>query len=578
DSEIHISDELSVSQNEIRTLKSAISAESKRNFFLEKDIRYLESRIGSAIQNKLTSSEKDELLSRLDDGIAFPEGSLQDRNAFELYCNLFYVLQMEPKHVAELCELISPAERDFFLELIMFTLYGNQHDKREEHLLLQMFQIVLAHQFDSCTEYSSLLRSNTPVSRMMTTYTCRGPGKNYLKAVLRDPLTKIIEDMQDESSIFNDALQPDTHEERERLIKARADATCEGVKVLSEILLSHVEQIPFGLRWICKQIRILARRRFSNASEEQISSLIGGFFFLRFINPAIVTPEAYDIFEIPPTPKGRKQLTLIAKIMQMLVNQSMSHKEEYMAVFTTFINENKPRLGKFLRDVCDVPDFNEEFTSEQFEALTRKDLEIQITINEIYETHALVAKYLDKMKSDSVHHHLRQLIESLGDPPPRRPKEENYITTLELFTVWDTYVAGINQTLPDSEDKDESHDLLFLRAKNMVVQLFRLFPTQTVTRKNPIDLIKLIDMASASTDDSIASIGSAVSTIISGMSTHEQELLATEVYDELRHLGELLRRNKEELEELKQIKKATDDRAVYLRSQREAFHLYLQSV
>jgi hypothetical protein len=43
------------------------------------------------------------------------------------------------------------------------------------------------------TEFGSLLRANTPVSRMMTTYTRRGPGQTYLKNVLADKINSLIE-------------------------------------------------------------------------------------------------------------------------------------------------------------------------------------------------------------------------------------------------------------------------------------------------------------------------------------------------------------------------------------------------
>lgn len=104
----------------------------------------------------------------------------------------------------------------------MFTLYGNQYESREEHLLLTMFQVkaayslfsrpetltarnltfmrarpppqsVLSAQFETATEFGSLLRANTPVSRMMTTYTRRGPGQSYLKSVLAERINSLIE-------------------------------------------------------------------------------------------------------------------------------------------------------------------------------------------------------------------------------------------------------------------------------------------------------------------------------------------------------------------------------------------------
>lgn len=39
----------------------------------------------------------------------------------------------------------------------------------------------------------TLMRANTPVSRMMTTYTRRGPGQSYLKNVLSICIKKIVE-------------------------------------------------------------------------------------------------------------------------------------------------------------------------------------------------------------------------------------------------------------------------------------------------------------------------------------------------------------------------------------------------
>jgi Ras GTPase-activating-like protein IQGAP2/3 len=52
---------------------------------------------------------------------------------------------------------------------------------------------VLSWQFETTTEFTSLLRANTPVSRMMTTYTRRGPGQSYLKSVLADKINDLIE-------------------------------------------------------------------------------------------------------------------------------------------------------------------------------------------------------------------------------------------------------------------------------------------------------------------------------------------------------------------------------------------------
>lgn len=88
-------------------------------------------------------------------------------------------------------------EIDSLLQTVMFVIYGNQYDRREEHLLLVMLQNVLQDQFDAANEFGSLLRANTAASRMMTTYTRRGPGQQYLKSVLSSSIDEITQTMED---------------------------------------------------------------------------------------------------------------------------------------------------------------------------------------------------------------------------------------------------------------------------------------------------------------------------------------------------------------------------------------------
>jgi Ras GTPase-activating-like protein IQGAP2/3 len=197
-----------IAQKRLRDLKGKISAQSKKNFVLERDVRYLDSRIALLIQNRMALDEvRDSFCRNLE--ILIPsqqrevertleevdptEGHYPDDRKLQQYSNLFFLLQSEPRHIAALCRLVSLTEIDTLLQTVMFTLYGNQYESREEHLLLTMFQSVLSAQFETATEFGSLLRANTPVSRMMTTYTRRGPGQSYLKSVLAERINSLIE-------------------------------------------------------------------------------------------------------------------------------------------------------------------------------------------------------------------------------------------------------------------------------------------------------------------------------------------------------------------------------------------------
>ena len=245
-------------------------------------------------------------------------------------------------------------EIDSLLQTVMFTIYGNQYESREEHLLLTMFQSVLTYQFDNTPEYSSLLRANTPVSRMMTTYTRRGPGQSYLKVVLQDKINSLIE-LKDVDLEINplkvygsmvEKIEQDTgnvpdylpkgvtaeqaaeNKQVQAIIAPRLNLLMELANTFLETIIQGLAATPYGIRWICKQIRSLSKRKYPDANDQTVCTLIGGFFFLRFINPAIVTPRSYMLIDGQPAENPRRTLTYIAKMLQNLANKPSYGKEQ----------------------------------------------------------------------------------------------------------------------------------------------------------------------------------------------------------------------------------------------------------
>lgn len=85
--------------------------------------------------------QRDEVASHLDDSGDLTEGSLINDERTQKYGNLLFLLQSEPRYIAHLCRLVTMAEIDQLLQTVMFTIYGNQYESREEHLLLTMFQV-----------------------------------------------------------------------------------------------------------------------------------------------------------------------------------------------------------------------------------------------------------------------------------------------------------------------------------------------------------------------------------------------------------------------------------------------------
>ncbi len=498
------------------------------------------------------------------------------------------------------------AEIDSLLQTVMFTIYGNQYESREENLLLTMFQSVLTYQFDHTPEYSSLLRQNTPVSRMMTTYTRRGPGQSYLKEVLADKINSLIE-LHDVDLEINplkvyenmvNQIEQDTGElppYLPRSITGEAAAGNEQVqaiieprlKMLTEIaegflstIIEGLEETPYGIRWICKQIRSLSRRKYPEAQDQTICTLIGGFFFLRFINPAIVTPRSYMLIDQTPSDKPRRTLTLIAKMLQNLANKPSYAKEPYMAKLQPFITNNKERITKFMLDLCEVQDFYESLELDNYVALSKRDIELQITLNEVYATHTLLEKHTEALAQDQ-HSHLNLLLQDLGSAPPQLPRKDNRTITLPLFSKWETAIDDLTSALDITQE-----EVFFMEAKSTFVQIMRSLPHNTSVTRRPLRLDKIAEAAATLKNDAVmVRKGIRSMELLSQLQemgvidrSDDFSLLRDEVEQELVHLGSLREKVVEETKKLDEVFKTIRDHNTYLLSQLDTYKSYLHNV
>ena len=108
----------------------------------------------------------------------------------------------------------------------------------------------------------------------------------------------------------------------------------------------------------------------------------------------------------------------IAKMLQNLANKPSYAKEQYMMSLNPFVEMNKQRMFEFHNKLCEVGDFYESLEVserstieqmrraadadeqlDQYMALSKKDLQIHITLNELYNTHSLLVQHRDVLVS-----------------------------------------------------------------------------------------------------------------------------------------------------------------------------------
>jgi len=219
---------------------------------------------------------------------------------------------------------------------------------------------------------------------------------------------RIIEKCEDEKRDLPEGMHKSVTAEEaaenrmvQEMIEPRIQMLHEIANSFLDTIVRGLDEIPYGIRWICKQIRSLSRRKYPEAQDHTICTLIGGFFFLRFINPAIISPISYMLIDQAPEECPKRTLTYIAKMLQNLANKPSYSKEPYMMKLQPFLQENKERIQNFLLDICEVQDFYETLEMDNYVALSRQNLELQITLNEVYATHELIQKHTEELVSEA---------------------------------------------------------------------------------------------------------------------------------------------------------------------------------
>lgn len=224
----------------------------------------------------------------------------------QFYQELFYLLQTEPKYLAKCVYHVQPEQMDSFLDTTILTLYGDAFSPREEYLILSLFKLAIKNEISKINSLSDFLKANTVVPKMVITYNRRKQGLEYLRSTL-GPLLKIVMEKTDLSlelhptviyqSMINEmeirtgeksTLERNIPEEKamsnpevKSIMNQRLNALQEICQMFLDGVINSMNNLPYGIRWICKQIKHLSMDRFGEALDnDQVRTHHAPLFFL----------------------------------------------------------------------------------------------------------------------------------------------------------------------------------------------------------------------------------------------------------------------------------------------------------
>lgn len=436
--------------------KSELKKMVRGNYILQQKLDELDTKIEMLIRNRV-SLEEVEHSHRVLMASSVTRRKI-DRTTKQTYGQLFYLLQQNPKYLSRLARQIQPREVDNFIQTTVLTLFGDEFGGVEEKLLLQLFDRVLIQEFELARgDMGSFMRSNTVITRMLSLYARRPGSLAALKELLGEVVGEIANSQQaleinpskvylgiiNDYEIATGSISPLPRQASPEECAANADVQalvnersavitglCE--RVLDRIV-TGVDHIPFGIRWLCRRLKELSLLHFPDATPQQVNGIVGGFVFLRFFNPSIVGPDAVNIVANKPTPAGRRNLVFIAKVLQNMSNGVLfAGKERFMAVFNHFLEAKQEAAGAFFERLVHTPDVEDVLAIDAY-LHDLSEITVTLSFNEIAQMHTVVLRHLDVLTSDERDDPLVDVANRMGPPPEMAPQSENDSITLELL-------------------------------------------------------------------------------------------------------------------------------------------------
>jgi hypothetical protein len=147
-------------------------------------------------------------------------------------------------------------------------------------------------------------------------------------------------------------------------------------------VMDSVNSVPRELRIVAKRVKNLVSQKFTE--REMDYKGVCAFFFLRFICPAVMTPQIYGVLEHPPGETSQRYFVLISKTLQNLANGTLpSQKEAYMAKMDEFVIDNRDTLHRFIDTLCGVQEAGSSDTLSDDSNHNARDVRLNVA-DELY--------------------------------------------------------------------------------------------------------------------------------------------------------------------------------------------------
>ncbi|XP_054995371.1 ras GTPase-activating-like protein IQGAP3 [Sorex araneus] len=516
-----------LAEAELLRLQELVVRKIRANQQLEQDLNLMDIKIGLLVKNritlqevvshckKLTKKNKEQLSDMMVlDKKGLKSLSKEKRQKLEAYQHLFYLLQTQPIYLARLIFQMPQNKTTKFMESVIFSLYNYASNRREAYLLLQLFRTALREEIKSKVEQpQDMVTGNPTVVRLVVRFYRNGRGQSALREILGKVIQDVLEDKMlsvhtDPVHLYKSWVNQTEAQTGQRShlpydvtpeqalshpeVQRRLDISLRNLLTVTDkflvAILSSVDQIPYGMRYVAKVLQSALAEKFPDCSEDEIYKVVGNLLYYRFLNPAVVAPDAFDIVALSAggalAPSQRHALGAVAQLLQhAAAGKAFSGASRHLRVLNGYLEETHLKFRRFICRACQVPEPEERFAMDEYSDMVAvaKPL-VYITVGELVHTHRLLREHQDGLAPDHCDP-LHELLEDLGEPPTvadlvgdNIPEDGNMdLNRLEVSLRLTSKFEGL-----EVDAEEPSVQGLLLSTKQMLVAILQFHPGDSI--------------------------------------------------------------------------------------------------
>lgn len=229
---------------------------------------------------------------------------------------------------------------------------------------------LIQYELETCLKPLDILRRNNLTTKLLSSV-----GKKYGGLYLKNSVGKVL----DSVIVNEDYFEVDQFYQGTDAISAEDSGKFfYYFTLLVNSICDNFENVPDALKATCYNLRNLVMK-YTNDNELSLT-IIGTFFFLRFVCPAIAYPEELDLINYEPTPQAKRCFVLLTKALQNASNGTLNidkfpllkgkeiEIKSLVSKIATFVDNISsidiviPKSAKTLNELVDLHDFKVIYT------------------------------------------------------------------------------------------------------------------------------------------------------------------------------------------------------------------------